>query len=94
MSECAATPHDKLIAEICDSRVEKTELEHAAWREIERLRAQRDELAEALRKLIDDMHIRAKFRGDVDPDGTVVLDCGTGVLFAAKEALAKLEGKQ
>lgn len=34
----AATPHAALIAELLDSRVAKTEREHAAAREIERLR--------------------------------------------------------
>lgn len=33
-----ATPHDQLIAELLDSRIPKTECEHAAAREIERLR--------------------------------------------------------
>jgi hypothetical protein len=33
-----ATPHDQLIAELLDSRIPKTEREHAAAREIERLR--------------------------------------------------------
>ena len=39
-----ARPHDELIAELLDSRQPKTEREHAAVREIERLRA---EFAEA-----------------------------------------------
>ena len=34
----AATPHDQLIAELLDSRIPKTEREHAAAREIKRLR--------------------------------------------------------
>ena len=34
-----ATPHDKLIAKLLDPRISKTKLEHAAAREIERLRA-------------------------------------------------------
>jgi hypothetical protein len=34
-----ATPHSQLISELMDSRVPKTEREHAAAREIERLRA-------------------------------------------------------
>ena len=33
-----ATPHDQLIAELLDSRIPKTEREHAAAREIKRLR--------------------------------------------------------
>lgn len=42
----AATPHDELIAELLDSRVPKTEREHAATREIERLRALVGEMRE------------------------------------------------
>ena len=34
-----ATPHDELIRQLMDSCVPKTEREHAACREIERLRA-------------------------------------------------------
>lgn len=34
-----ATPHDELIAKLLDPRISKTELNHAAAREIERLRA-------------------------------------------------------
>lgn len=37
-----ATPHATLLAELLDSRVPKSEREHAAKREIERLRAERD----------------------------------------------------
>jgi hypothetical protein len=36
--EKAATPHNELIAQLLDSRVPKSEREHAAAREIERLR--------------------------------------------------------
>lgn len=35
-----ATPHTELIAQLLDSRVSKTEREHAASREIERLQAE------------------------------------------------------
>ena len=38
--EKAATPHNELIAQLLDSRVPKSEREHAAAREIERLREQ------------------------------------------------------
>jgi len=38
--EKAATPHNELIAQLLDSRVPKSEREHAAAREIERLRAE------------------------------------------------------
>jgi hypothetical protein len=34
----AATPHDQLITELLDSRIPKTEREHAAAREIKKLR--------------------------------------------------------
>lgn len=43
---CQATPHAALIAQIMDSRVPKNEREHAACREIERLR-------EALQRIFD-----------------------------------------
>jgi hypothetical protein len=36
----AARPHDELICELLDSRIPKNEREHAAAREIERLRAE------------------------------------------------------
>ena len=39
-----ARQHDELIAELLDSRVPKTEREHAATREIERLRGLCDDL--------------------------------------------------
>lgn len=39
MDACAATPRDVLLQELLDSRIPKTEREHAAAREIERLRA-------------------------------------------------------
>lgn len=42
--EKAATPHNELIAQLLDSRVPKTEREHAAAREIERLREELDQL--------------------------------------------------
>jgi hypothetical protein len=45
MSECKqARPHSELIAEMLDSRIPKTEREHAAVREIERLRSLCDDL--------------------------------------------------
>lgn len=53
-----ATPHSQLIAELLDSRVPKTEREHAAVREIERLRIERDEHARWRAKLADDLHDR------------------------------------
>ena len=44
-----APPHDQLIAELLDSRVPKTEREHAAAREIKRLRETLDQ-SEPLRE--------------------------------------------
>lgn len=41
----AATPHDQLITELLDSRIPKTEREHAAAREIKKLREALDEPA-------------------------------------------------
>ena len=41
-----ARPHDELICELLDSRRPKTEREHAAAREIERLRAELAEFKE------------------------------------------------
>ena len=43
-----ATPHATLLAELLDSRIPKSEREHAAKREIERLTAERDELRRQL----------------------------------------------
>ena len=43
-----ARPHDELICELLDSRRPKTEREHAAVREIERLRAELAEVATAI----------------------------------------------
>lgn len=47
------------------------------------------ELLCALENLLDDMRLRAKLEGDVDSDGTVILNCGNGVLFAATMAIEK-----
>lgn len=44
MNEKQATPREQLIQELLDSRVPKTEREHCAAREIERLRARIAEL--------------------------------------------------
>ena len=43
-----ATPHEQLIAELMRPTVPKTEREHAAVREIERLRAELNDIAAAL----------------------------------------------
>lgn len=50
------------------------------------------ELLEALRLVIQDLRVRAKIRGDVDPDGTCILDIGSGVLMAAQDAINKALG--
>ena len=44
-----ARPHDELICELLDSRRPKTEREHAAAREIERLRAELSDFAKGIR---------------------------------------------
>ena len=46
-----ATPHATLLAELLDSRIPKSEREHAAKREIERLTAERDETMAKLANL-------------------------------------------
>lgn len=51
------------------------------------------ELLEALQLIIKDLRIRAKVRGDIDDDGTVVLDIGSGVLMKANDAIAKALGQ-
>lgn len=43
-----ATPHATLLVELLDSRTPKSEREHAAKREIERLTAERDDLRRQL----------------------------------------------
>lgn len=50
-SEKQARPHDELIRELLDSRIPKSEREHAAAREIERLREEVKELCETLEAL-------------------------------------------
>lgn len=50
-SEKQARPHDELIHELLDSRIPKSEREHAAAREIERLREEVKELRETLEAL-------------------------------------------
>lgn len=60
-----ARPHDELIAEILDSRRLKTEREHAAAREIERLR-----------DLCDDLYSDLLAAGSLAPQ-----DCGAYALI-------------
>ena len=47
------------------------------------------ELLAAIECLLDDMRFRAKMRGDVEEDGCVILDCGSGVLMKVDSAIAK-----
>jgi len=51
--------------------------------------AMNKELLAALECLLDDMRFRAKMRGDVEEDGCVILDCGSGVLIKVDSAIAK-----
>lgn len=60
-----ARPHDELIAELLDSRRAKTEREHAAAREIERLR-----------DLCDDLYSDLLAAGSLAPH-----DCGAYALI-------------
>ena len=60
-----ARPHDELIAELLDSRRLKTEREHAAAREIERLR-----------ELCDDLYSDLLAAGSLAPH-----DCGAYALI-------------
>lgn len=66
MNECKqARPHRELIAELLDSNVPKTEREHAAVREIERLRS-----------LCDDLYSDLLAAGSLTPH-----DCGAYALI-------------
>ena len=61
--EKAATPHNELIAQLLDSRLPKNEREHAAAREIERLRREVEEwrsFAEAQVELHDEAEDHAE----------------------------------
>ena len=51
--------------------------------------AMNKELLAAIECLLDDMRFRAKMRGDVEEDGCVILDCGSGVLMKVDSAIAK-----
>lgn len=51
------------------------------------------DLLAALKGVLVDMERRAKARGDTCANGRgVVLDCGSGVLYAMDQAIAKAEG--
>lgn len=52
-----------------------------------KLKAQRDELLEALELMIDDLALRAKLKGDD------CLDVSDGILIKAQEAIAKAKGE-
>ena len=56
--------------------------------EIEGLKAQRDELLEALELLIDDLALRARLKGEK------CLDISDGRLFKAQKAIAKAKGEK
>lgn len=67
-----ARPHEELIAEILDSRRLKTEREHAAAREIEKLRAENARL----RKLLEDCQYALEYAADMTkPEGLSGCDC-------------------
>lgn len=53
---------------------------------------QRDELLTAIESLLADMRLRAQLRGDLDSDGCVILDCGSGVLMKVDAAITKVKG--
>lgn len=78
-----ARPHDELISELLDSRRLKTGREHAAAREIERLRADNMALRMALRGMVDTAD-------RVDLDRPVFGECKA--MRAARAALADVDG--
>ena len=97
--EKAATPHNELIVQLLDSRVPKSEREHAAAREIERLREEVDALKaenEMLRESLKDADNELDWL-DKDMDKC---DHSVGVCMCSywymrrkmKATLAKLEG--
>lgn len=61
--------------------------------EIDRLQSKSDQLRKALRELLDDLHIRAEIRGNIDSDGIVVLEASAGIVIAAHDALNS-DGKE
>lgn len=58
-----ATPHDELIRQLLDSRVPKTDREHAAAREIEKLRKGRRALLDEEGRKIAGRFIGGAFMG-------------------------------
>lgn len=59
--EKAATPHKELIKQLLDSRIPKTEREHAAAREIEVLRAEVDRWKRINAEQVN-LHVKAEIR--------------------------------
>lgn len=76
----AARPHAELLAEIMDSRIPKTEREHAAAREIERLTRERDELRGLVAEFVESCDSM-----DDDP-----ID-GEPLMVRARRALARID---
>lgn len=75
----AATPHSDLIAQLLDSRIPKSEREHAAAKEITALLAERDALHVELEKTRS-----AAIRG---------MDAATAVSYANLETAARLRAE-
>ena len=75
-----------------DLRNERARVISHAINSHDELVAMNKELLEALERLLSDMRLRAKLDGDVDSNGCVVLNCGNGVLYAAKQAIEKAKG--
>ena len=75
------------------AEIERVTLTRAAAR-IAELERQNGELVEAARALLDDMARRAKARGDVDDDGTAILDAGATVVSNIDAAIASAAGKE
>lgn len=61
--EKAATPHNELIAQLLDSRLPKTEREHAAAREIEALRAEVERWKRVNAEQVK-LHVKAEIRAE------------------------------
>lgn len=87
-----ATPHGALIEQIMDSRVPKNEREHAAAREIERLREEMSKMAQYSRPPTDN---QTHVVGEVKPlkNGSDVLD-RLMYLWATKKIMPTIGGQQ
>lgn len=75
----------------CGCKMDRADAAAARIAELER---QNGELVEAARVLLDDMAKRAKARGDVDDDGTAILDAGASVVSNLDAAIASAAGKE